>query len=426
MAQASSYDGYDRARRGEHGSAKVKRSPFEVDKGRIIHCAAFRRLQGKTQVLGVGERDFYRTRLTHSLEVAQLGSGLSAELDGDFHPDQDLVEAICLAHDIGHPPFGHSGEDFLHEKMAGDRGGFGANPQNLRIVSVLEAKYPNNGLDLTRATLDGLVKYPNLYDAAVEGSKFTYESDQKLLGWIKEGIKDPLSTPIEGQIADWADQIAYSVNDIEDVVRAGLLSFVEMKTRAAEISAEAENKYLKARKEHGGEVKTLPHITSGKAIKKLASTFEEKFAAPSQLRDRKVNLKAWTSKTIKELSSTCRIVDRGNRERSVRYHYKLEVPADADALTAVLKSTAALLVFRDPRVTTLEAKGHHIIDQLFTTFCEHPGLMPLDFQELIEAKEFGAKERLVADFIAGMTDRYAHLYYKRLFHPGAGSFYEDV
>jgi dGTP triphosphohydrolase len=199
-----------------------------------------------------------------------------------------------------------------------------------------------------------------------------------------------------------------------------------MKTRAAQISAEAEKKYSKARKGRGGEVKSLPDIISAEAIKKLASTFEEKFAAPSQLRDRKVNLKAWTSKTIKELSSTCRIVDRGNGERCVRYRYKLEVPPDADALAAILKSTAALLVFRDPRVTTLEAKGHHIIDQLFTTFCDHPGLMPLDFQELIEAKEFGAKERLVADFIAGMTDRYAYLYYKRLFHPGAGSFYEDV
>src|SRR5437667_12831991 len=118
MAQASSYDDYDRARRGEHGSAKVKRSPFEVDKGRIIHSAAFRRLQGKTQVLGVGERDFYRTRLTHSLEVAQLGRGMCVEIPTDeFRPEPDLVEAICLAHGIGHPPFGPSGDNFLHAKI---------------------------------------------------------------------------------------------------------------------------------------------------------------------------------------------------------------------------------------------------------------------------------------------------------------------
>src|SRR5580698_7671406 len=119
MAPANWYESHDFDRRRGHASATVNRSAFEVDKGRIIRSAAFRRLQGKTQVLGVGERDFYRTRLTHSLEVAQLGRGLSAELDGDFRPDQDLVEAICLAHDINHPPFGHSGEDFLHEKMAG-------------------------------------------------------------------------------------------------------------------------------------------------------------------------------------------------------------------------------------------------------------------------------------------------------------------
>src|SRR5438132_7409789 len=118
-ASKSSYGPFDFERRGGHDSEIKDRAAFEVDKGRIIHCAAFRRLQGKTQVLGVGERDFYRTRLTHSIEVAQLGRGLCRELDREFDPDQDLVEAICLAHDIGHPPFGYSGEDPLHSKMAG-------------------------------------------------------------------------------------------------------------------------------------------------------------------------------------------------------------------------------------------------------------------------------------------------------------------
>jgi dGTPase len=132
------YGTFDLERRGGHDSSIKGRKAFEVDKARIIHSAAFRRLQGKTQVLGVGERDFYRTRLTRSIEVAQLGRGLCTELKAAFTPDQDLVEAICLAHDIGHPPFGHSGEDLLHAKMKGPSGGFGANPQNLRIVTRLE------------------------------------------------------------------------------------------------------------------------------------------------------------------------------------------------------------------------------------------------------------------------------------------------
>src|SRR5580704_15772520 len=119
------YKGDDFQRRDGHASVASERDEFEVDKGRIIHSAAFRRLQGKTQVFGAGERDFYRTRLTHSLEVAQLGRGLCDELKNvDFEPSKDLVETICLAHDIGHPPFGHQGEDFLHEKMK-QQGGFG-------------------------------------------------------------------------------------------------------------------------------------------------------------------------------------------------------------------------------------------------------------------------------------------------------------
>jgi dGTPase len=426
MAPASSYQDFDFERRGGHESTTRKRNPFEVDKGRIIHSAAFRRLQGKTQVLGVGERDFYRTRLTHSLEVAQLGRGLCTELDGDFQPHQDLVEAICLAHDIGHPPFGHSGEDFLHDKVKGRQGGFGANPQNLRIVTVLETKHADTGLDLTRAALDGLVKYPNLYDSKKKGSKFTYKSDKGLLAWIKKGIKNKDAAPVEGQLADWADQIAYSVNDIEDTVRAGLLNFVEMRTRADDIAREAEDKYRKARAKRGGEMKVLSKIMGKAAIVKLANELEEQFAAPERLRDRKINLKSWTSNSIKKLSQKCRIVDLRNGEHSVRYRYEVQIPAEADALAAVLKATAAVLVFRDPRVTTLEAKGRHIIDQLFAIFSERPNLLPLDFQELIAAKKFGSQRRLVADFIAGMTDRYAYLYYKRLFHPGTGSFYEDV
>ncbi len=419
MGTASRYDKYDYERRGGHGSAASERKAFEVDKGRIIHSGAFRRLQGKTQVLGVGERDFYRTRLTHSIEVGQLARGLCSEIvrENDFEPDQDLVEAICLAHDLGHPPFGHSGEDFLHKRLKEKSGGFGANPQNLRIVALLEAKYGGSGLDFTRATLDGLVKYPNLYNKKHDtGSKFTYVDDSKLLAWIKDGIKKPESTPIETQLADWADQMAYCVNDIEDVMRAGLLSLVEMKTRAKEISERATPKIGKA----------VPDITAPSSIEALADDLEERYAKPSDLRERKMNLKAWTSSTIKRLKDSCKIVFLRNSERSVRYQYALRIADEGKALAEVLKATAYLLVFADPRVRTLEAKGNYIIGKLFDKFSEDITLLPRDFQQMIESKKFGSKERLVADFIAGMTDSYAYEYYGRLFHPGSGSFYENV
>lgn len=427
MRRPLQYDKSDKERQGGNPSSASERQEFEVDKGRIIHSAAFRRLQGKTAVLGVGERDFYRTRLTHSLEVAQLGRGLCKELAGGIEPDLELVEAICLAHDIGHPPFGHSGERHLDEIVTAEHGGLGANPQNLRIVALLEAKYDNFGLDLTRATLDGLTKYPELYNpAGKQKGKFTYEADSNLLAWIKKGVRQPKTKPIEGQIADWADQMAYSANDIEDLVRAGLLTFIEMKSRADEISAKALSDYMEARSELDKLPEPTPTVLSSAAIIKMAENFEQIFAAPNSLRERKINLKKWTSDTIKTLRADCRIVNLENSEESERYRYGLEIGTDAQALVAVLKAIASVLVFQDPRVATLEAKGAYIVGRLFETLCNKPNLLPLDFQELIESGRFGKTQRLVADFIGGMTDRYAYVYYSRLFHPGAGSFYEDV
>jgi len=426
MGTKLNYDEFDFERRGKHGSATKDRGAFEVDKGRIIHSAAFRRLQGKTQVLGVGERDFYRTRLTHSLEVAQLGRGLCRELERTFDVDQDLVEAICLAHDIGHPPFGHSGEEALHHEMK-KAGGFGANPQNLRIVTLLEAKFLDFGLDLTRATLDGLIKYPRIYNPKrSDGSKFTYQDDRQLLAWVKKGIRQRDRLPIEAQLADWADQIAYSVNDTEDIVRAGLLKFTDMRTRAQEISDDACRRLKSAAVKQDRKPNYISKVTDPKAIIQLANDLEERYAKPERLIQRKVNLKDWTSKTIKLLKTDCRIVPLKNSDPSVRYRHALRIGAEAEALAAVLKSTAILLVFADPRVTTLEAKGQHIIEILFAKFCRKPSLLPFDFQELIDSRKFGTKERLITDFIAGMTDRYAYGYYKRLLHPGTGSFYEDV
>jgi len=429
MGKVDGYNDSDKERRGGHSSTAQGRDDFEVDKGRIIHSGAFRRLQGKTQVLGVGERDFYRTRLTHSLEVAQLGRGMCLELPNEgFRPNPDLVEAIALAHDIGHPPFGHSGEDFLHEKMKG-YGGFGANPQNIRIVTFLEAKYADYGLDLTRACIDGLTKYPKLYKDPQEDSKFTYLSepgDQALFDWIKKDVVHRDWVPVEGQIADLADQMAYSVNDIEDAIRAGLFNPIDMRNRAEEISKQAKKKLqgIAAKEEH--DRSDVPEITGPDAICEMAKHLQCKVVEPADYRERKVNLKKWTSDQIKRMKEA-RIGKRSSDEPSVRYRYALKIELEVHALIHVLKAAAGLLVFSDPRVTTLEEKGHLIIDALFDKFRESEKfrLMPIDFQQMIEKKTAG-KERLIADFISGMTDRYAYQYYGRLFEPGIGSFYEDV
>jgi dGTPase len=403
----------------EDPSKNKNRDAFEIDKGRIIHSAAFRRLQGKTQVLGVGERDFYRTRLTHSLEVAQLGRGICNEAKNEtgFSPNPDLVEAICLAHDIGHPAFGHVGEHRLHNKMI-NFGGFGANPQNLRVVEFLEQKHRDKGgLNLSRATLDGLVKYSNLFThpGKENDTNFTYSEDETLLKWIKGGRKEK---SVECEIADWADAVAYSVDDIEDAFRARILDFIQMGEIADKISNRVK---AKLEKDHFSDV---PSCTSPESIREEAKELQNIALIP-KLREKKRALKSWTSKTIGRLLGPCQIEVRDEKEQCSRYKYGLYVSNESRCLSYVLKITARLLVFDDPRVRTLEVKGATILEKLFDAFMEDDRLMPLDFQEYIDDK-LAIKPRLIADFIAGMTDKYAYEYYKRLFEPGSGSFYENV
>ena len=199
------------------------RSPFEKDRSRILHSAAFRRLQGKTQVFAPGESDFYRTRLTHSLEVAQIGKGLALRLGADV----DLVEAVCLVHDIGHPPFGHTGESELKRLMK-TQGGFEANAQNLRILSFLERKSVDyEGLNLSRAVIDGQLKYKDLFRYGLE--KFVYEDDSEVVSWAGKKASSHFREPgkqsrsFECEIMNLADDIAFSVHDLEDSIHAGYI-----------------------------------------------------------------------------------------------------------------------------------------------------------------------------------------------------------
>jgi dGTPase len=232
------YDGHATARWAPEPPKRARstgRGPFERDRARVLHSAALRRLAAKTQVVEVGSGDFPRTRLTHSLECAQVGRELGAALGCD----PDLVDAACLAHDLGHPPFGHNGESALAELAAGC-GGFEGNAQSLRLLTRLEAKVIGAGLNLTRATLDATLKYPWL--ASPGAAKYgAYADDSEAFCWIRAGA--PAGRPcLEAQVMDWSDDVAYSVHDLEDGLQAGMIRLSQLRDPAerrvvAEITA---------------------------------------------------------------------------------------------------------------------------------------------------------------------------------------------
>lgn len=225
------YSDYERERYLPEPTKRSRRSDFDRDRARILHAAGLRRLGTKTQVLGPVSDDFVRTRLTHSLEVAQIGRGLALELGADM----DVVEAACLAHDLGHPPFGHNGEQALNE-VARDIGGFEGNAQTFRLVTRLEAKAVGEdglpgGLNLTRATLDALTKYPWSQGGGPSGKQSRkygyYSDDSSRFQWVrKRGPKR--GTPLESQIMDLSDDVAYSVHDFEDGIVTGRLDLASL------------------------------------------------------------------------------------------------------------------------------------------------------------------------------------------------------
>ena len=347
-------------------AAPSGRTEFQRDRDRIIHSTAFRRLEYKTQVFVNHEGDLFRTRLTHSLEVAQIGRSIARNMG----LNEDLVEAVALAHDLGHTPFGHAGQDALNACME-EYGGFEHNLQSLRVVDLLEERYAEfDGLNLCFETREGILKHCSMPNA-------------KLLGDVGERFLLKQQPSLEAQITNLADEIAYNNHDVDDGLRSGLISLEELSgvglfARHME-EAKAQYPSLKQRR--------LVHETVRRMIGTLVSDLIAQTAR---------NIAAAAPKSIDEVRAGPQLAG-----------FSPAIQSEQLALKQFLRTH----LYQHYRVTRMTVKAQRIVRELFDAFLSNPRLLPPQYQEKAKMDT----PRSIADYIAGMTDRYAIKEHRRLF-----------
>ena len=391
------------------------RSPFARDRARVLHSASFRRLAGKTQVVAPNEDEVPRTRLTHSLEVAQIAREIGALLGCDA----DLSDLAGLAHDIGHPPFGHNGETAL-DLVADGIGGFEANAQNLRLLTRLEAKVhaadgQPMGLNLTRAALDAVIKYP--WPRAAAGGKFgVYPDDEKTFAWIREalpaGVGDHARC-LEAQAMDWSDDVAYSVHDVEDGIHAGrvdLRALVDPEARQAVCVNAARN--------HSPE-------TAADLEQVLLDLLDQPVVADAQRLQGSARgesaLLRMTSELTGRFATGAVLATRAAAGDGPlhRYDTDLVVPRLLAAEVAVLKSIAHLYVMQDPLRQQLQNQQRILLTELVEAlFAAGAGALDPAFAALFRAADTADDRlRVVIDQVSLLTDEQAFARHRRWVSP---------
>jgi dGTPase len=341
------------------------RTAFQRDRDRIIHTTAFRRLEYKTQVFVVYEGDHYRTRLTHTIEVAQLGRSLARGLGCN----EDLTEAICLAHDLGHAPFGHAGEHILNHLMR-DHGGFNHNTQSYRVVTDLERRYDDYpGLNLTYETREGMIKHETAYD----------KSDAT-------GYAPERRASLEAQISNYADEMAYNAHDLEDGLRAEL--FEPEALDDLEIWRELRTRV-------GWHSGPLAQKTRHAIIRELIG---------------------WTVTNVVETTSARLEAEGLDSADAVQLHHANVVGYSADLApqVAALKKFLYARMYQHYRLVRMHVKAEQFIADIFNAYIKEPRMLPTETQAQLANRP---KERVIADYIAGMTDRYANEEWDKLFNP---------
>lgn len=409
------------------------RDDFERDRARIVHSAAFRRLQAKTQVLGISDGDFHRTRLTHSMEVAQIGKGIVTRLreKSDFRnsylPSVDLIEAIGFAHDLGHPPFGHGGEVALNSVMK-PWGGFESNGQTLRLLSRLESHTPGFGLNLTRRTLLGILKYPCSYSQLLSPQgeieipgppKCYHDSEGEIVRWILEPfslgdrelfVSSEREAPdshgaslycgFDTSIMELADDVSYGVHDFEDGVAIKLIS----RDMWEEVVEQIDSSWLKDMRLTDLGDKLFDRSTDAHHFRKSA-----------------------IGGLVHALIISAHIVDVDGFDDPM-FSYKVKLTDPAQKLLDGLQGITLKYIIHSQSVQTIEYKGRHMVERLFEAIASAPEkLLPREYTEQYLNKETAnEKMRVICDYIASMSDAYAGKIYERLFIPGRGTSYDQL
>ena len=375
------------------------RDDFARDRARVLHSAALRRLSAKTQVVAPGSDDFIRTRLTHSLEVAQIGREFGSALGCDA----DVVDTACLSHDLGHPPFGHHGESVLDE-LASDAGGFEGNAQTLRVLTRLEPKRVHDdgrpaGLNLTRASLDAVVKYPwargqGPYETAKYG---VYAADLPVFQWFREGADGGVRC-LEAQVMDWSDDVAYSVHDVEDAIASGRVDprVLYSPTEVRVVAELAQTAYAP----------DLPVEAFVAAAQRLVATG----TVPHSFTGTRADLAALKDMTSRLIGRFLSAVEMATRSRYgpgplARFAADLVIPDDVRAECSLLKAVAAhYVMFTDERRSVM-GRQEEVVRALVEGYRGHPERLDADLAaDFAGAADDAARLRVVLDQIASLTD----------------------
>lgn len=430
------------------------RSVYDVDYARVIHSAAFRRLQRKTQVLGLGDGDFYRTRLTHTIEVTQIANGIcnflvksnKLSVHDEIFPPASLISCICACHDIGHPPFGHGGEVALNIMMR-NHGGFEGNAHTLRLLTKYEQRVPEFGLDLTRRTLLGLIKYPITYSNAVskvqpvihgdlcQGNinyrkikssewkppKCIFDEEDSVFQWLLEpfssndkvlfkNYKEPCehnqhnkatNKTFDASIMDVADDISYGVHDLEDAIHLNMIRKQDFQDHLERCNVQFTTEWAK---EHGLENLVSNLFGDDKSKRKYA-----------------------IGGFINALISSVCIKNNSNISSKI-LGSNLELNVDAKKSLDAFKSFIYENMVRSPEVQTFEYRGQIMLMEMFDALITDPTrFLPRDNVKKFNEQDTEAKRmRFVCDYIAGMTDDYATRIYERFFIPRSGSVFQKI